>query len=71
MAAREGYGKGGVTGGVAMKANKTAGFVGSVPKEMGVKMGVELRVWRGVGRGFWTCFGCLGGLGLKFEKKFW
>ena len=21
--------------------------------------------------GLWTCFGCLGGLGLKFEKKFW
>ena len=31
MAAGEGYGKCGVTGGVAMKANKTAGFVGSVP----------------------------------------
>ena len=59
-------------GGEAMTANKIAGFVGSVPKEMGVKMGVGLRVWRGgVGRGLWTCFGCLGGLGLKFEKKFW
>ena len=42
MAAREGGGKGGVKSGVAMKANKIATFVGSVPA---MPVGVYWRVF--------------------------
>ena len=39
-----------MTGGVAMKANKTAGFVGSVPKESLELRAKSLELRAGVGR---------------------
>ena len=49
----------------AMKAYKIAGFAGPVPREMGVKMGVQLRVWRGGGKGVLDVLWMFGRFGVE------